>query len=60
LPAAVHSDVAVDSWFFESATGSPRLVVVDGMITASAEPGTAVSPDLDALVPYVVRDITIG
>ena len=60
LPGAVHSDVALDSWFYASATGSPRLVVVDGSITASAEPGIGVSPDLDALAPHVIRDITIG
>ena len=60
LPGAVHSDVAFDSWFFASATGSPRLAVVDGSITASTEPGIGVSPDLDALAPHVIRDITIG
>ncbi len=60
LPGAVHSDVALDSWFFASATGSPRRVVADGWINASAEPGIGVSPDLDALARSIVRETTIG
>lgn len=60
LPGAVHSDVAVDSWFFGSATAYPPVTVADGWISASAEPGIGVSPDLDALAPFIVRETTIG
>ena len=57
LPGAIHSDLADDAWFFETATGAPPTTVTEGWISVTSDPGIGIEPDFEALEPYIVRDV---
>ena len=55
LPGAVHSDLADDAWFFPVSTAAAPWTIIDGWIS----PSDRAEPDLQALAPFVVRDVLL-
>jgi O-succinylbenzoate synthase len=60
LPAAVHSDIALSSWYLTGGVGGLEPTIMSGHITPSNFPGIGFTPDPDFFAPYVVREAAIN